>query len=192
VQTLKIAVIPGDEIGKEVIPEGIRSVEVAGRLFSAQFEWISPKKDPDLHDESNGISHTMPYWDSRAAAMAQKYVDVRVSQYHIDILTANFVRRPEEFDMVVASNLFGDILSDLGPACTGTSPSPRLPTSTPSDDSRQCSSRFTVQRQISPARESLKPVGNHMGRGDDDAAPGVGQRSTTACCGPSRLSCARA
>ncbi|NNL48002.1 MAG: tartrate dehydrogenase, partial [Acidimicrobiia bacterium] len=70
--------------------------------------------------KSNGIVHSMPYWDSRVAEMAKHYADVTVDQYHIDILTANFVRMPEHFDVVVGSNLFGDILSDLGPACTGT------------------------------------------------------------------------
>lgn len=70
--------------------------------------------------KSNGISITMPYWDSRVAEMSQAYPEVRVDQYHIDILTAHFVRNPDRFDVVVASNLFGDILSDLGPACTGT------------------------------------------------------------------------
>ena len=70
--------------------------------------------------KSNGIYHTMPYWDSRVKAMAGDYPDVTVDQYHIDILTAHFVRMPEIFDVVVGSNLFGDILSDLGPACTGT------------------------------------------------------------------------
>ena len=62
----------------------------------------------------------MPYWDERAAAMAARYPDVTMDQYHIDILTAQFVLNPDRFDVVVASNLFGDILSDLGPACTGT------------------------------------------------------------------------
>ena len=52
--------------------------------------------------------------------MAKNYPDVRVDKFHIDILTAHFVQRPDQFDVVVASNLFGDILSDLGPACTGT------------------------------------------------------------------------
>lgn len=70
--------------------------------------------------KSNGIMHTMPYWDARVAEMAKDYPDVEVDQYHIDILTANFVRMPDHFDVVVGSNLFGDILSDLGPACTGT------------------------------------------------------------------------
>jgi len=62
----------------------------------------------------------MPYWDERVQAMAPTYPDVRWDQYHIDILAARFVLSPERFDVVVASNLFGDILSDLGPACTGT------------------------------------------------------------------------
>jgi tartrate dehydrogenase/decarboxylase/D-malate dehydrogenase len=62
----------------------------------------------------------MPYWDERVAEMAAQYPDVHVDKFHIDILTAHFVQRPDHFDVVVASNLFGDILSDLGPACTGT------------------------------------------------------------------------
>ena len=62
----------------------------------------------------------MPYWDERVAEMAKAYPEVAVNQFHIDILTAHFVQRPGLFDVVVASNLFGDILSDLGPACTGT------------------------------------------------------------------------
>jgi tartrate dehydrogenase/decarboxylase/D-malate dehydrogenase len=69
--------------------------------------------------KSNGIIHTMPYWDERFAAMAAQFPDVRTDQYHIDILTAHFVRRPQMFDVVVGSNLFGDILSDLGPAVVG-------------------------------------------------------------------------
>jgi tartrate dehydrogenase/decarboxylase/D-malate dehydrogenase len=70
--------------------------------------------------KSNGISITMPYWDERVVEIAKDYADVSVDKYHIDILTALFVLRPNTFDVVVASNLFGDILSDLGPACTGT------------------------------------------------------------------------
>lgn len=70
--------------------------------------------------KSNGIIHSMPYWDERFAEVAKEYPDVETSQFHIDILTAQFVRNPDWFDVVVASNLFGDILSDLGPACTGT------------------------------------------------------------------------
>jgi tartrate dehydrogenase/decarboxylase/D-malate dehydrogenase len=70
--------------------------------------------------KSNGIAITMPWWDTRVAAMAEDYPGVRVDSYHIDALAANFVLHPDRFDVVVASNLFGDILSDLGPACTGT------------------------------------------------------------------------
>jgi tartrate dehydrogenase/decarboxylase/D-malate dehydrogenase len=62
----------------------------------------------------------MPYWDERFAAIAADYPNVKIDQYHIDILTAYFVSKPEYFDVIVGSNLFGDILSDLGPACTGT------------------------------------------------------------------------
>lgn len=70
--------------------------------------------------KSNGIIHTMPYWDERVEAMAKHYPDIEVDKYHIDILVAHFVNRPEIFDVVVGSNLFGDILSDLGPGITGT------------------------------------------------------------------------
>jgi len=69
--------------------------------------------------KSNGIIHTMPYWDERFAAIAKEYPAVKTDQYHIDILTAHFVRHPDWFDVVVGSNLFGDILSDLGPAVVG-------------------------------------------------------------------------
>jgi tartrate dehydrogenase/decarboxylase/D-malate dehydrogenase len=69
--------------------------------------------------KSNGIIHTMPFWDERFRAVAKDFPDVKTSQYHIDILTAHFVQHPDWFDVVVGSNLFGDILSDLGPACAG-------------------------------------------------------------------------
>jgi tartrate dehydrogenase/decarboxylase / D-malate dehydrogenase len=69
--------------------------------------------------KSNGIIHTMPFWDERFAAIQKDYPDIRADQFHIDILAAHFVRRPDSFDVVVASNLFGDILSDLGPAVVG-------------------------------------------------------------------------
>ncbi|KRB36587.1 tartrate dehydrogenase [Microbacterium sp. Root180] len=70
--------------------------------------------------KSNGITISMPYWDERFAAMGAQYPEITRDQFHIDILAANFVLHPDWFDVVVASNLFGDILSDLGPACTGT------------------------------------------------------------------------
>jgi tartrate dehydrogenase/decarboxylase/D-malate dehydrogenase len=78
------------------------------------------KKHVTSATKSNGISITMPYWDERVRAMSAQYPAVRCDQYHVDILSAHFVQHPDWFDVVVASNLFGDILSDLGPACTGT------------------------------------------------------------------------
>jgi len=77
------------------------------------------KKHVTSATKSNGISHTMPYWDERFDAVAADYPDVRADRFHIDILTAHFVRNPDWFDVVVGSNLFGDILSDLGPAVVG-------------------------------------------------------------------------
>lgn len=79
-----------------------------------------PAKHVTSATKSNGIAISMPYWDERFAAVGGHYPNVRRDQFHIDILTANFVLKPDQFDVVVASNLFGDILSDLGPACTGT------------------------------------------------------------------------
>jgi tartrate dehydrogenase/decarboxylase/D-malate dehydrogenase len=79
-----------------------------------------PRKHLTSATKSNGIIHTMPFWDERFRAVSADYSDVATAQYHIDILAAHFVRFPERFDVVVGSNLFGDILSDLGPACTGT------------------------------------------------------------------------
>jgi tartrate dehydrogenase/decarboxylase / D-malate dehydrogenase len=88
--------------------------------FAFDLAQSRPKKHLTSATKSNGISITMPYWDERVEAMAKKYPGVKWDKYHIDILTANFVLHPDWFDVVVGSNLFGDILSDLGPACTGT------------------------------------------------------------------------
>lgn len=88
--------------------------------FAFDLAQSRPKKHLTSATKSNGIAITMPYWDERVVEMSKKYGDVRVDKFHIDILTAQFVRNPQWFDVVVASNLFGDILSDLGPACTGT------------------------------------------------------------------------
>jgi tartrate dehydrogenase/decarboxylase/D-malate dehydrogenase len=79
-----------------------------------------PRKHLTSATKSNGIAITMPYWDERVKAMGARYPEVTVDQFHIDILCAHFVRNPHWFDVVVGSNLFGDILSDLGPGCTGT------------------------------------------------------------------------
>ncbi len=78
-----------------------------------------PKRHLTSATKSNGITLTMPYWDERFAAMAARHPGVRADQYHIDILCAHFVQHPDWFDVVVGSNLFGDILSDLGPAVAG-------------------------------------------------------------------------
>lgn len=79
-----------------------------------------PRKHVTSATKSNGIIHTMPYWDERFAAAKARHPEIATSQYHIDILAAHFVMHPDWFDVVVASNLFGDILSDLGPGVTGT------------------------------------------------------------------------
>jgi tartrate dehydrogenase/decarboxylase/D-malate dehydrogenase len=88
--------------------------------FAFELAARRPKHHLTSATKSNGIAITMPYWDERVAAMAPRFPQVRVDQFHIDILVAHFVRRPQQFDVVVGSNLFGDILSDLGPACAGT------------------------------------------------------------------------
>src|SRR6266849_544122 len=212
-KTFKIAVIAGDGIGKEVVPEGIRVLEAAGQRFGFRLNWNSfdwscetyvktgkmmpadglqqlrpfagvetplknwkpgqidfcivrennegeysniggrlyegteeemaiqqtvftrrgvnrvlrfafelarkRKKHLTSATKSNGIIHTMPFWDECFHAMAAKFPEIRTDQFHIDILTAHFVRHPDWFDVVVGSNLFGDILSDLGPAVVG-------------------------------------------------------------------------
>ncbi|HSN46327.1 MAG TPA: isocitrate/isopropylmalate family dehydrogenase, partial [Casimicrobiaceae bacterium] len=79
-----------------------------------------PRKSVTSATKSNGIIHTMPFWDERFRAIAAENPGIATAQYHIDILAAHFVLRPERFDVVVASNHFGDILSDLGPAVCGT------------------------------------------------------------------------
>jgi tartrate dehydrogenase/decarboxylase/D-malate dehydrogenase len=90
------------------------------RIMRFAFELaMKRKKHVTSATKSNGIIHTMPYWDERFAAVAKDYPAVKTNQYHIDILTAHFVRHPDWFDVVVGSNLFGDILSDLGPAVVG-------------------------------------------------------------------------
>jgi tartrate dehydrogenase/decarboxylase/D-malate dehydrogenase len=90
------------------------------RVMKFAFE-LARKRNKHLTSatKSNGIIHTMPFWDERFREMAAEFPDIRTDQYHIDILTAHFVRHPDWFDVVVGSNLFGDILSDLGPAVVG-------------------------------------------------------------------------
>jgi tartrate dehydrogenase/decarboxylase/D-malate dehydrogenase len=105
-----------------VVQETVVTRKGVDRILDFAFDLAQsrPKKHLTSATKSNGISITMPYWDERVEAMAKRYPDVRWDKYHIDILSARFVLSPERFDVVVASNLFGDILSDLGPACAGT------------------------------------------------------------------------
>ena len=105
-----------------VMQETVMSRYGVDRVLKFAFELAAsrPRRKLTSATKSNGIAITMPYWDERVEAMAKAYPQVAVDRFHIDILTAHFVQRPQHFDVVVASNLFGDILSDLGPACTGT------------------------------------------------------------------------
>ncbi len=112
---------PGTE-REIVMQETVMSRFGVDRILKFAFDLAQsrPKKHLTSATKSNGIAITMPYWDERVAEMARRYPDIRQDKFHIDILTAHFVQRPDFFEVVVASNLFGDILSDLGPACTGT------------------------------------------------------------------------
>jgi tartrate dehydrogenase/decarboxylase / D-malate dehydrogenase len=112
---------PGTE-REIVIQETVMSRIGVDRILRYAFDLAQkrPRRHLTSATKSNGISITMPYWDERVEAMAAHYPDVSWDKYHIDILTAHFVLNPNRFDVVVASNLFGDILSDLGPACAGT------------------------------------------------------------------------
>jgi len=112
---------PGTE-REFVIQESVFTRTGTDRVLKFAFELAQsrPKKHLTSATKSNGIAITMPYWDERVEQMGKAYPGVKLDKFHIDILTAHFVQRPDFFDVVVASNLFGDILSDLGPACTGT------------------------------------------------------------------------
>jgi len=105
-----------------VLQESVFTRTGTDRIIKFAFELAQgrDKKHVTSATKSNGISISMPYWDERFAELAAQYPGIRADKYHIDILTAHFVLNPDRFDVVVASNLFGDILSDLGPACTGT------------------------------------------------------------------------
>jgi tartrate dehydrogenase/decarboxylase / D-malate dehydrogenase len=112
---------PGTE-REFVVQETVMTRVGVDRILRFAFDLASrrDKKHLTSATKSNGISISMPYWDERVEEMAKNYPGIRWDKYHIDILTAHFVMNPDRFDVVVASNLFGDILSDLGPACTGT------------------------------------------------------------------------
>lgn len=105
-----------------VVQESVFTRKGVDRILRYAFElaMLRPAKHVTSATKSNGIIHTMPYWDERFRVMADAYPEIRTDQYHIDILAANFVMHPDWFDVVVGSNLFGDILSDLGPAVAGT------------------------------------------------------------------------
>ncbi|NLN67421.1 MAG: tartrate dehydrogenase [Alcaligenaceae bacterium] len=105
-----------------VLQESVFTRKGVDRILKYAFELAARRERKKLTaaTKSNGISISMPYWDERVALMAQDYPQVQWDKQHIDILSARFVLQPDRFDVVVASNLFGDILSDLGPACTGT------------------------------------------------------------------------
>ncbi|HSC24584.1 MAG TPA: tartrate dehydrogenase [Casimicrobiaceae bacterium] len=105
-----------------VVQESVFTRKGVDRILAYAFDVAAsrPAKHLTSATKSNGISITMPYWDERFRAMAAAHPEIRTDQFHIDILCAHFVQRPQAFDVVVGSNLFGDILSDLGPAVCGT------------------------------------------------------------------------
>ena len=112
---------PGTE-REIVIQETVMTRIGVDRILRFAFELARSRarKHVTVATKSNGIAVSMPWWDGRADEMARQYPDVTTDKQHIDILSARFVLQPNRFDVVVASNLFGDILSDLGPATTGT------------------------------------------------------------------------
>ena len=105
-----------------VVQESVFTRKGVDRILAYAFDIAAtrPARHLTSATKSNGISITMPYWDERFRAMAAAHPGIRTDQFHIDILCAHFVQRPQTFDVVVGSNLFGDILSDLGPAVCGT------------------------------------------------------------------------
>ena len=112
--------IAGGTSEEEVHQTAIFTRKGCDRIMRYAFELAGTRRQHVTSaTKSNGIIYSMPYWDERFADIARDYVDVKTDQFHIDILCAHFVRRPDWFDVVVASNLFGDILSDLGPAIAG-------------------------------------------------------------------------
>jgi tartrate dehydrogenase/decarboxylase/D-malate dehydrogenase len=151
---------PGTE-REIVMQETVMSRIGVDRVLKFAFELAQsrPKKHLTSATKSNGIAITMPYWDERVAEMAKAYPDMRQDKFHIDILTAHFVQRPDFFDVVVASNLFGDILSDLGRPAPAPSASRPVPTSIRTASSRRCSSRCmdrppTLPGRVSPTRSA--------------------------------------
>lgn len=106
---------------KVAIRETVMTRHGTDRILHFAFDLAPsrPKKHLTSATKSNGISITMPFRDERVRASAADHPDMARDRYRIAILTAHVVPNPDRFDVVVASNRFGDILSDLGPACTG-------------------------------------------------------------------------
>ena len=126
------------------------------RVMKYAFELAKSRarKKLTVATKSNGIAISMPWWDERADAMARSYPEVSVDKQHIDILSARFVLQPNRFDVVVASNLFGDILSAWDPPAPARSVLRHRPTSIRIASSRRCSSRCTVRHRTSTAATS--------------------------------------
>jgi len=105
-----------------VVQQSVFTRKGVDRIMRYAFELARTRRRKHVTSatKSNGIIHSMPYWDERFTQISSEYPDCTSDKFHIDILTAHFVRNPDWFDVVVGSNLFGDILSDLGPAITGT------------------------------------------------------------------------
>ncbi len=158
-----------------VIQETVMSRTGVDRVLKYAFDLAQtrPRKKLTSATKSNGISITMPYWDERVAEMAKQYPEIAVDKFHIDILTANFVLHPDWFDVVVGSNLFGDILSDLGPACTGTigvAPSANI------NPEGKFPSLFEPVHGSAPdiaGQGIANPIGQIWSGGDDAGAPGL-------------------
>lgn len=110
----------GNTDGELAVQESVFTRRGCDRIMRFAFELAQRRKrHVTSATKSNGIIHTMPFWDERFAVAARAFPDIRTDQYHIDILSAHFVLNPDRFDVVVASNLFGDILSDLAAAVVG-------------------------------------------------------------------------
>jgi tartrate dehydrogenase/decarboxylase/D-malate dehydrogenase len=105
-----------------VVQQSIFTRKGTDRIMKFAFELAlkRPRRRLASCTKSNGIAISMPYWDERFAAMGKQYPEVQTSQYHVDGLTIQLILDPKRFDVIVASNLFGDIISDIGPATAGT------------------------------------------------------------------------
>ncbi|MFH7127597.1 isocitrate/isopropylmalate family dehydrogenase [Klebsiella pneumoniae] len=156
-----------------VIQESVFTRRGVDRILRYAFELAQsrPRKTLTSATKSNGLAISMPYWDERVEEMAKNYPEIRWDKQHIDILCARFVLQPERFDVVVGSNLFGDILSDLGPACTGTigiAPSANL------NPERNFPSLFEPVHGSAPdiyGKKYRQPDRHRLGRGDDARFP---------------------